>query len=230
MEEIVDLINEKDEVIGTAARSEVKAKKLLYRSAGVYLERNGKIALEKRSMKKAIRPGNWSIVEETVQSGETFEQAAARGMKEELGLEAKNLKFIGKKIIDDTKYPDKFMLGIFSCTAKGDIKLQEEEVEKVRFLMPKQVEAMIRIGKNVSPGLSESFGMYMEFAAKRGAESKKIANPNEKTFGQPENPLAKTSNAHDRHKHREAPGGFARKGWKAHNPKGNGKNMKGRIP
>jgi len=161
-EEIIDLINENDETIGFATRSEVKQKKLLYRCAGIYLERNGKIALEKRSAKKEIRPGNWSIVEETVKSGETFEQAAIRGLKEELGLKAINLKFIGKKIIEDTKYQDKFMLGIFKCTAKGDLKLQKDEVEKARFLMPKQVEAMIKKGKNISPSLSETFEIYIK--------------------------------------------------------------------
>lgn len=159
--EIVDLINEKDEVIGRATRTEVKERKLLYRCAGVYLERHGKVALEKRSWKKEIRPGNWSLIEETAKAGETFEQAARRGVKEELGLDVQNLKFLGKKIISDEKYPDVFMLGVFKCTARGEIKLQESEVEKVRFLMPKQVQAMIKTEKHISPGLAQTFDMYL---------------------------------------------------------------------
>mgnify|MGYP001577062615 CR=1 FL=1 len=124
-EEMLDLINKKDEVIGKAPRSEVKHKRLLYRCAGIYVKMNGKTVVEKRSVKKEIRPGNWSLVEETVKSGETFEQAAMRGVKEELGLVAKNLKFIGKKIIRDSRYPDEFLLGVFSCEAKGKMKLQK---------------------------------------------------------------------------------------------------------
>ncbi|HLC80115.1 MAG TPA: NUDIX domain-containing protein [archaeon] len=162
MQEILDLINEKDEVIGKASREEVKTHRLLYRCAGVYLERNGKVAIEKRSAKKAIRPGNYSLIEETVKSGESFEEAARRGVKEELGLEVQDLKFLGKKIIIDDNYPDSFMLGVFMCNGAGRIKLQKSEVEKVQFLSPKEVQELIKKEKKISPGLCQTFRMYLE--------------------------------------------------------------------
>lgn len=160
--EIVDLINENDEVIGQATREEVKKGKLLYRCAGIYVKKNGRVLIEKRGKQKSIRPGNWSIVEETLHSGETYEQAARRGVREELGLEAENLKFIGKKMIDDSVYPDRFLLGIFTCEAEGKIKLQESEVEKAQWVSRKQLQSIIKRTKKVSPGLSQTHGMYLE--------------------------------------------------------------------
>lgn len=161
-EEIVDLINKKDAVIGQATRNEVKSGKLLYRCAGIYVEKGGKILLEKRSAMKTIRPGNWSIVEETVKSGESYEQAAIRGVREELGLEAQNLKPIGRKIIDDREYPDKFMLTVFRCNAKGRMRLQKSEVEKVQWVTPKQAQSIIKRTKKISPGFAQTLGLYTE--------------------------------------------------------------------
>lgn len=159
-DEIVDLINEKDEIIGRAKRSEVKRKRMLYRCAGIYVKMNGKIVIEKRAARKELRPGSWSIVEETVKSGETFKQAAVRGVKEELGLDVKNLKFVGKKIIVDPRYPDTFLLCVFSCEGKGKIRLQESEVEKVKLMAIKQAERMLGKEEMVSPGLGQTFEMY----------------------------------------------------------------------
>ncbi|GEM_PF-291328 len=159
-DEIVDLISEKDEVIGTAPRSEVKRKRLLYRCAGIYVKINGKTVVEKRSVRKEIRPGNWSLVEETVKSGETFEQAALRGIKEELGLDAKNLKFIGKKIIRDSRYPDEFLLGVFSCEAKGKMKLQKGEVDEAKLMTISQIDKLLENKEGISPGFSQTFEMY----------------------------------------------------------------------
>ncbi len=157
--EIVDLINEKDEVSGKATREEVKHRRLLYRCAGVYVKMNGKVVVERRAARKEIRPGNWSIVEETLHSGETFEQAARRGVKEELGLEASDMKLIGKKIIRDERYPDNFMLGVFVCEAKGKMRPQKTEVDKVRLMSVQQLQKFLAKEEGVSPGLSQTFWM-----------------------------------------------------------------------
>ncbi len=162
MEEIVDIINENDEVIGKATRKEAKSGRFLYRCAGIYVEAGGKLVLEKRSKRKEIRPGNWSFVEETLKSGETYEQAAKRGVMEELGLKIENLQFLGKKIIEDKRYPDSFMLGVFMGAGSGKMKLQKSEVEKAELVSPKQAQGIIKRLKKISPGLEQTFGMYLE--------------------------------------------------------------------
>jgi len=64
------------------------------------------LLFNKEAITKKIRPLNFSIVEETVKTGETFEEAAIRGVKEELGLEVQELKEIGIIHIQDKEYND----------------------------------------------------------------------------------------------------------------------------
>ncbi len=158
-EEMLDLVNEKDEVIGRASRKEVNGKGLLYRCAGVYVFLNGKIVLEKRSERKKIRPGNWSMVEETVKSGETYEEAAVRGVKEELGLDAANLEFIGKKAIHDRDYNDNFMMHFFVCRTKGVVRPDSKEISETRLVSKKGLMDLLRGNEKTVPSLRESISL-----------------------------------------------------------------------
>ncbi|MEM4261446.1 MAG: NUDIX domain-containing protein [Candidatus Diapherotrites archaeon] len=162
MQEIVDIVNKKDKVIGKATRQEVKEKKLIYRCIGIYVEKNGKIIIQKRSKNKNIRPDNWSIIEETVKSEETYEKAAIRGLKEELGLKTKKLVYLGKKLIKDKKYSDYFFISIYKCKAIGKPRLQKEEVEKIKEFTKKQLEILIKTRKKISPSLKETFHTYLK--------------------------------------------------------------------
>ncbi len=161
-EEILDLVNDKDEVIGTAPRKEVNEKGLLYRCAGIYVFSNNKIVLQKRSPKKRIRPSNWAIVEETVKSGETYEQAAKRGVKEELGAEPKNLKFIGKKIINDTEYPDYFIMSFYTCTISQKIAIDQEEVADTKLFTVSELKNFVKNNTKIVPSLKESIELIKD--------------------------------------------------------------------
>lgn len=162
MQEIVDIVNEKDKIIGKATRQEVKEKKLIYRCAGIYVEKNEKTIIQKRSKNKSIRPNNWSILEETVKSKETYEKAAKRGLKEELGLKTKKLVYLGKKLIKDKKYSDYFFISVYKCKAVGKIKIQKSEIEKIKILTKKQLKQLIKTRKKVSPSLKETIYMYLQ--------------------------------------------------------------------
>jgi isopentenyldiphosphate isomerase len=159
-EEILDLVNERDEVIGRASRKEVNKKGLLYRSTGIYAMIGNKVIIEKRSWKKKIRPGNLSIVEETVKSGETYEEAAIRGVKEELGVKPKNLKFIGKRIIRDTVYPDYFLVSVYTCKVPTRLKIQKEEVEKIITVTKKGLNELLKHREDVAPTLIKTISMF----------------------------------------------------------------------
>ncbi len=159
-EEILDLINEKNEAIGTAPRKEVERKGLLYRSSEIFVIAGGKIAVQLRSKNKTKRPEYYGIVGETVKSGETFEHAAARGVNEELGLEAVNLRQIGKRIVHDKKYNDNFLMNVFICTGRGEMKIDKAEVEEVVLMDENEVGTLIKSGKKVTPSLIEGFEMY----------------------------------------------------------------------
>ena len=88
-EEIIDVVNERDEVIDRKPRSEVHRLGLLHRAAHVLVfNARGETFLQKRSMTKDREPGKWdSSCSGHVDSGEDYDACAVRELREEIGLE-----------------------------------------------------------------------------------------------------------------------------------------------
>ncbi|MEP7166867.1 MAG: NUDIX domain-containing protein [Candidatus Woesebacteria bacterium] len=88
-EEVYDVVNEEDEVLGTATRKQVHSDpKLIHRAAGVYIFNKKKhLLMQKRSMTKDMFPGYWVFsVGGHVNSGDSYEKTAVRELSEELGV------------------------------------------------------------------------------------------------------------------------------------------------
>lgn len=91
MQELVDVVDENDVVIGRASRKEVHSGRLLHRVVRVLvLDPKKGILLTKRGKKKDVFPGFWeATIAGHVCSGESYVEAALRELKEELGISAK---------------------------------------------------------------------------------------------------------------------------------------------
>jgi len=87
-DEIFDIVDENDKVIGNAFRHEVHARKLWHRAVHVMVVgKEGKIFLQKRSLRKDTAPGRWdSACSGHVDTGEDYLTSAVRELKEEIGL------------------------------------------------------------------------------------------------------------------------------------------------
>lgn len=87
-DEIFDIVNERDEVIGQAPRKDVHARGLRHRAIHVLVfNSSGKIFLQKRSMKKDSAAGKWdSSASGHLDTGEAYEACAVRELREEIGL------------------------------------------------------------------------------------------------------------------------------------------------
>jgi|SRR5689334_21943111 len=87
-EEIFDVVNDRDEVIGQKPRGEIHRLKLKHRAVHVLVfNSRGELFLQKRSMKKDCFPGTWdSSASGHLDSGESYDACAVRESKEELGL------------------------------------------------------------------------------------------------------------------------------------------------
>ena len=91
-EEIFDIVNERDEVVGQAPRKEVHARGLWHRAVHVLVfNARGGVFLQKRSIKKDRQPGVWdSSCSGHVDSGEAYDETAMRELREEIGLDLKS--------------------------------------------------------------------------------------------------------------------------------------------
>jgi len=96
-EEIFDVVDEHDRVIGSAPRSEVHARRLLHRAVHVFLfNTRGELLVQTRSATVDEFPLCYnSSVSGHVSTGESYEECAPREMQEEIGLSAP-LEFLAK--------------------------------------------------------------------------------------------------------------------------------------
>src|SRR5688572_32467185 len=87
-EEIFDVVNDRDEIIGRNTRAEVHRLGLQHRAVHVVVfNARGEIFLQKRSMKKDCFPGAWdSSAAGHLDCGEEYDVCAVRELGEELGL------------------------------------------------------------------------------------------------------------------------------------------------
>jgi isopentenyl-diphosphate delta-isomerase len=108
VKEFVVLVNENDEEIGIEEKLNAHVKRLLHRGFVTLLfnEKN-ELLLVKRSREKPGWPGYWDGVASHPRPNESYEQAAERRLKEEVGISAKvNLhsKFIYKARYGNSDY------------------------------------------------------------------------------------------------------------------------------
>jgi isopentenyldiphosphate isomerase len=103
-EEMLDLVNDQDVVVGSVAREEVTRQGMnlpgFVRAANAFIiNSKGEIWVPRRGPHKRIAPNGLDYsAGEHVQAGETYVAAMVRGFREELNLEVaeKDLEYVGK--------------------------------------------------------------------------------------------------------------------------------------
>ncbi len=95
-DELVDIVDEKDRVIGKIDRATAHEKQIHHRLVEVwFFNSRGQILVQKRSQQKKILPGlrEWTVSGH-VDAGETYESALIRETREETGVETSQEDFI----------------------------------------------------------------------------------------------------------------------------------------
>ena len=89
-QELLDVVDENDQVIGVKTRGEIHACQLMHRAVHILVfNSRGELFLQKRSMNKDENPGLWdSSAAGHVDSGENYLACARREIEEELGIVA----------------------------------------------------------------------------------------------------------------------------------------------
>ncbi len=143
-EEIFDIVNERDEVIGQAPRQEVHARGLWHRAVHVLVfNARGEVFLQKRSMKKDIAAGKWdSSASGHLDTGEAYDACAVREVREEIGLQlATPPQRVFK--IDACKETGWEFCWIYRCTSEGPFVLHPDEIETGDWFAPEFVSKWI---------------------------------------------------------------------------------------
>jgi isopentenyldiphosphate isomerase len=89
VDELIDIVDEQDRVVGQARRSEAYARRLRHRSAFVLVrDAEDRIFVHRRTATKQVFPSLHDMwVGGVVGAGETYDDAALREAEEELGVE-----------------------------------------------------------------------------------------------------------------------------------------------
>ncbi|MBN2095516.1 MAG: NUDIX domain-containing protein [Candidatus Aenigmarchaeota archaeon] len=158
--EFVDVVNEKDEVIGKIPWREAdKPSKERITRAAVVLVFNpkGELFLQKRSRNKIHYPLHWTdSVSGWVDSGETYLEAALREMEEEIGLkrEPEDLELLFKIMVETGK---REFVCVYRLVTYDPLKLNRAEIEEGRFFKIGEIQQMIDAGEKISPFFLEIF-------------------------------------------------------------------------
>ena len=136
-EEIFDIVNERDEVVGQAPRKEVHARGLWHRAVHVLVfNSRGEVFLQKRSMLKDTAKGKWdSSSSGHLDTGEDYDACAVRELREEIGLAlARTPERLFK--IGACRETGWEFCWIYRCASEGPFTLHPEEIERGEWFAP----------------------------------------------------------------------------------------------
>ena len=161
------IVNNNDTIIGRCDKEEAYEKKYMLRSVQIFVfDSKNRIVIQRRSKNKKRFPGYWcAATAGHVEDGESYNEAAARELKEELGITG-TPKFI-------TKNKTPVGNGVFGRMAHytlvcdNDLTVQDEEIEEVHHVTVKKLKQMVGDDKPFTP----SFLYYFDHIIKKDDSS-----------------------------------------------------------
>lgn len=148
--EYFPLIDEEGQVVGQATRRYCHGGSMaLHPVVHLHIfDSNGRLYLQKRSMKKDIAPGLWDTsVGGHVDYGESLDVAVRREAREELGLQITpdmELKFLFQYIWQSSR--ERELVTAFSVTYDGPLVPDHDEVNEGRFWTLDELRELQRKG------------------------------------------------------------------------------------
>lgn len=156
--EMFDVVDSQDNVIGRASRKEVHDKGLLHRSVHVLVfDPQGRLFLQKRSPEKDENPGYWDTSSAGhVNAGEDYPTCAQREMLEELGI-AESLELFARI----PACPETFWehVNAYTCVTRQAIRINPAEITEGRFWSLEEIRRALESG---SPPFTSTFRLLFE--------------------------------------------------------------------
>lgn len=162
---VIDKVDENDEVIGRIDKSNIYRENASFRTSHIFVfNSKGEILLQKLASSKNRYPGRWgSSMAGYVLSGETYEDAASRKLKNELGVKLGDvdLKQVGKTAMEEDGR--KKFVSLFKASYDGEFDPDQNEIDEVKFFALGEVEKMIEKNpENFTPNFIHVLNFYKE--------------------------------------------------------------------
>jgi len=134
VDEQVMVVDAENRPIGAAPRSEMRAKNLIHRAVYILVfNSKGELFRHQRTYTKDIYPGYFDVaVGGVVLADETYEVAADRELKEEMGIRDVPMQFRFDLFFEEPK--SRVFGRVYSCVFDGEFVLQVEEILHGAFL------------------------------------------------------------------------------------------------
>lgn len=136
LDELFDVVDERDRVIGQAARREVHARGLRHRAVHVFVvNRAGEVFLHQRSLTKDTFPGLWnSSCAGHVGAGDDYDETVLRELEEELGcgVGAPRLQKTPERLFKIEARPEtgEEFVWVYRAEAEGPFALNPAEIQR----------------------------------------------------------------------------------------------------
>lgn len=88
-----------------------------------------------------------SVLAGFVEAGETLEECVKREIREEVGIEVKNIKYFGSQ---SWPFPNSFMIAFTAEHASGEIKIDEKEIANAGWFTADEILNITNIPKRIS--------------------------------------------------------------------------------
>lgn len=156
------VVDENDEVVGEAPRSEVHGNNLRHRAVHLFVfNRQGELFLQKRSRWKDRHPLLWdSSAAGHVEAGEDYGETAARELEEELGVHAKLAPVIKLPCSERTGWE---FIWLYRAEHDGPFHLAKTEIEHGAFFPIDLVSRWVKARPdNFAPGFLDCWEGFIK--------------------------------------------------------------------
>ena len=143
-DEMLDVVDEQDRVIGVERRGDIHARGLMHRAVHILVFNSaGELFLQKRSMSKDEQPGKWDTsAAGHLDSGEDYDSCARREIAEELGIETDEpLERLFKLPANPETGNEHCM--VYRCRYDGPLRLQADEIDEGAWIGPGEMDRRV---------------------------------------------------------------------------------------
>lgn len=141
-DELVDVIDEQGRTVGVVTRRDMRGRRLPHRCTYVLVfDRAGRLFVHLRTATKDVYPSHWDVaIGGVVLAGESFDQGAAREIREELGVDATAERLFPFRYADAATIVQGM---VYRLVHEGPFTLQAEEVVRGEFLPLPQISELV---------------------------------------------------------------------------------------